>query len=189
MPSRTAPAPEDVHLCAQFHAEVNGVHRLLQGIRPHFRVVAGERAIFESRMGEEVGGRHRDDEARVFQRFFEVFDNLLALSSRGINRHEVVVVEVDAVCADLSQKVDDFDGRERLAHRMPKRIAANVAHRPQAEGEFVLGGWIEIAHVLPPGVGRRGVGRDGGLDLDRAASHQRGPASQAGCLNGRAGLC
>src|SRR5207302_1733080 len=54
-----APTPKDVELGTQFHAKVNRVDRLLQGIRAHLRIIGGKRAILESRIEKEIGRRHR----------------------------------------------------------------------------------------------------------------------------------
>ncbi len=67
-----AAAPEHVDLRAQFDAEIDRAHRLVQRIGAHLRIVAGEGAIAESRIAEEVGGRHRHDEAGVVQRLLEI---------------------------------------------------------------------------------------------------------------------
>ncbi len=67
-----AAAPEDINLRAQFGAEIHRPHRLLNRVSADFGVVAGERAVLEDRIGEEIGRRHRDDQAVVLQRLFEV---------------------------------------------------------------------------------------------------------------------
>ena len=147
-----AAAPEDVHLRPELDAEVDGVHRLLQGVGAHPRVVGGEGAVLESGVAEEVGGGHGDHDPGVGQGLLEVLDDLVALGRRGVDRHEVVVVEVDAVGPHLGQQVDDLDRREHRAHRLAEGVAAGVADRPEAERELVLRlGGEGVAHgVLAP---------------------------------------
>ena len=60
-----ASAPEHVRLGAELDAEVDRVHRLLERVRAHARVVAGERAVAEHRIAEEVRRRHRHLHAGV----------------------------------------------------------------------------------------------------------------------------
>ncbi len=62
---------------------------------------------------------------------------LVALGGRGVDRHQVVVVEVDAIGADLGQQVDDLDRRTRRAHRLAEGVAPGVADGPEAEGELI----------------------------------------------------
>ena len=112
-----ASAPEDVDLRAEFHAQVNGVHRLLQGIGAHFWIVGGESAILEDRVAEQVGGRHRDNETGISQRLAEILFDGFGFGGGGVDRDQVVVVEVDAVRADFAQQVNKFGGCFVLAHR------------------------------------------------------------------------
>ena len=56
-----AASPEDINLCTEFNAQIDGVHRFLQSIRAHFRIISGKCTILENRVCEQVGGRHRDD--------------------------------------------------------------------------------------------------------------------------------
>ena len=58
-----AAAPEDVNLRAAFRAEFHRPHRLLNRISANPRIVAGERAILEDRIGEQIRRRHRHDQA------------------------------------------------------------------------------------------------------------------------------
>ena len=133
-----AAAPEHVDLRPELDAEVDRVHRLLQRVGPHARVVGRERAVLERGVAEEVGGGHRDDDPGVGQGLLEVLHDPVVLGRRGVDRHEVVVVEVDAVGAHLGQQVDDLDRAEDRPHRLAERVAAGVADRPEAERELVL---------------------------------------------------
>ena len=141
-----AAAPEDVDLGPQLDAQVNGVHRLVQGVGAHLGVVGRERTILESRVTEQVGGRHRHDQAGVGQCLLEIGHDAVALGGRGVNGNQVVVVEVDAVRADLGQQVDDLHGREFGAHGRTERVGAGVADGPQAKGEFVFGFGEIVCH-------------------------------------------
>ena len=63
-------------------------------------------------------------------------------AGRRAGRHEVVVVEADAVRADVGEVVHRVDRVERRPRLVAERVAAAVADGPQAEGEVVVGsGW------------------------------------------------
>ena len=68
----------------------------------------------------------------------EILDDAIALGGGGVDRHEVVVVQVDAPRADLGQQRDRIDRRQRIAHDVAERIAAAIADGPQAERELVF---------------------------------------------------
>ena len=129
-----AAAPEHVNLRAELGPEVHRTHRLLDGIRPHLGVVAGERAVFEDRVAEQVGGRHRDNQAVVLERLAEVFFDLIGFGGGSVDRDQVVVVKVDAVRAGFADDVDDLLHRQLRPGWPAERIATDVADRPQAEG-------------------------------------------------------
>jgi hypothetical protein len=142
-----APAPEDVDLRPQLHAEVDRVHRLLQRVGAHARVIRRERAVLERRIAEQVGGGHRDHQARRDERLLEVVDDAIAVGGGGVDGHQVVVVEVHAVGADLREQVDDVNRRQCRADGIPERIAAAVADGPEPERELVFGpGGVEVTH-------------------------------------------
>src|SRR4029077_771429 len=61
----------------------------------------------------------------------------------------VVIVEVDAVRAEVGEVVDGVHRVEGGAHLEPERVPAPVADRPQAEGEVVLGSRDELTHRGP----------------------------------------
>ena len=142
-----APAPEDVDLGAELHAQVDGVHGLLQGIGAHLGVVAGEGAILEDRVAEQVGGRHRHDQAGLGQRLAEVLLDRFRFGGGGVDRDQVVVVEVDAVGADFAQQVDQLGRGLGLAHWRRQTGRAAIADRPQAKGEFVFGFGGVVRHT------------------------------------------
>ena len=121
-------APADVHRGAQLDAEVDGIHGPGQGVAAHRPVVGRESTFLEHRQGEEVGRRHR---------------------------HKVAVMEVHAVGAEVGQPVHRFDWVEGRTHFVPERVSAPIAHRPEAEGEAMLGpGMVRVGHtqiVAPTG--------------------------------------
>ena len=143
-----APAPHDVDLGAQLGAEVDGVERLGHRVAPHLRVVGGERAVLEHRAGVNrlvvAIGTFMPVSSRAWRKRFT-----MASRSRGrrAEGHEVVVVEVDAVGAELGQPVHRLDRVERRPHLVAERIAARVADGPQTEGEVVLGLGLELGAV------------------------------------------
>ena len=129
-----APAPEDEHFRAQFDALVDAADHLLQGVGAHLRVVRGERAILERRVGEQVGRRHRHFEPGVGQRLLEILEDVGGFGGRGVNRDQVVVVVVDAVSANFRQQMDDLDRRNRrCAPASPNgsRPVLPTVHRPK----------------------------------------------------------
>ena len=130
-----APAPEHVRARAEFHAEVDGVHRLPNGECAHLRVVCGERAVFEHRMSEQIRGRHRADDARVVHRALEVLDDRVARRCRTTEGYEVLVVEVHTVGANLAELGRGAARIERLAHWSAKWVPSGVAHGPESESE------------------------------------------------------
>ena len=72
------------------------------------------------------------------QRRLELADDAIALGRRGVDRHEIVVVQVDAPGADLAEQRHGVDGRQRRPHGIAERVAAAVADGPEAERELVL---------------------------------------------------
>ena len=58
-----AAAPEDVDAGAELGGQVDVAHRLADGRAPHAAVVGRERAVLEGRVAEQVGRRHRHDQA------------------------------------------------------------------------------------------------------------------------------
>ena len=73
------------------------------------------------------------------QRFTESLQRTSRSAAVSVGRHEVVVVQRDAVGADVGQVMDDVDRVERLAHLDAEGVATDVAYRPETEREAVLG--------------------------------------------------
>ena len=141
-----AAAPEDEGLGAEFGAEVHGGHGFLEGVGADAGIAGGGGAVFEDGVREEVAGGHGDGEVVVFEGFFEVLEDAGALGGGGVDRHEVIVVEVDAVGADFGEEFDDLDGGELAADGAAEGIAADVADGPESEGEFFVFGGGEFGH-------------------------------------------
>ena len=55
--------PKYIDFCSEFHAQVDGVHRLLESVRTHVRVVGCKCTILEHRIAEQVGGCHRHNQS------------------------------------------------------------------------------------------------------------------------------
>jgi hypothetical protein len=134
-----AATPEHVRRRAELDAEVDRRHRLADRVRAHARVVRGEGAVAEHRVAEQVRGRHRDDEPRGVQRLREVGHDPVPLVRVGVDRDEIVVVQVHAPRTDFGQQLHELHGSEHVADRVAERVEARVADRPQAEREAVLG--------------------------------------------------
>jgi hypothetical protein len=100
------------------------------------RVVARERPVLEYRIAEQIGRRHRHNQAVILQSLFKARNDVVALARRGIDRHEIIVMEIHPICPDFTEHIGDLHRRDRLAHRPTKRIATNVSHRPKPKREF-----------------------------------------------------
>ena len=110
-----AAAPEHVRRRAQLGGQVEVAEDLAEREAAHGAVVAGEPAVLEDGVGEQVGGHHRHDEAGLVQRGAEAGDQPVALGGVGAEGDEVVVVEGDAVGAQLGEAVHGLDGVQRRA--------------------------------------------------------------------------
>ena len=117
-------------------------------VAPHRGIVRGERAVLEHRVREQVRRRHRHLHAGVVERAPEPLQDRLALGRGRAGRHEVVVVEVHAVRAELGEAVHGVDRIERRARLVAERVATAVADRPEAEREVVVGRrCVLVAHA------------------------------------------
>ncbi len=142
-----ASTPHHVDAGAQLNTKVDGVKGLGYGVAANGGIVGGEGAVLEDGMGEEVGGGHRHLHPRLFQGATEALNDGPAFCGRGAGRHEVVVVEVDAVGTERGEAVHGLDRIEGRPHLGPERIAAAVAHGPETEGEAVLRRWrVRVSH-------------------------------------------
>ena len=73
------------------------------------------------------------------ERLPELPHDPVALGGRRAARHEIVVVEVHPVRAELGELVHDLHRADGRPRRLTERVASRVSHGPQAEGEVVLG--------------------------------------------------
>src|SRR5262249_42173812 len=144
------PAPEDVSPGAELDPQIDGAHRLLEREGADAGVIRGEGAVLEDRIGEEVSGGHRHLQVVIGERLLELSDNALAIPGRGVDRPQVVVVEVDAVGAELGELLHAAHRRDPLADRLSERIAAGVAEGPETEGELVALLRGEAVHRYSP---------------------------------------
>jgi len=77
------------------------------------------------------------------QRSLEVGEDLVPGGDIGSERDQVVVVEGDAPGAELAELLHGLDRIQRGAGCAAELIRAGPGHGPQAEGEFVGGGWSD----------------------------------------------
>ncbi len=132
-------APGHIGAGAQLGGQVDVAECLAQRVAADAAVVGGEGAVLEDGVGEEVGGCHRDDQAGGVQCLPEAFDGRLALDLAGAEGDQVVVVEGDAVRAEVGEAVDRLDGVQGPPGGVPEGVAALPADGPQAEAELVPG--------------------------------------------------
>ena len=165
-----AASPEHVGPGAELGPEVDGRHRLLDGVGADGRVGVRERAVAEGGVREQVRRRHRDDEPSLVERLAEAADDPVALGRRGVEGDEVVVVQVDAVGAEVGQEADGVGGVDGGPGRLAERVAPYVADGPEPEREPVGGGAVE------DGVGGHRVTRWRGavLEAEEVGDAERG---------------
>ena len=63
----------------------------------------------------------------------ELLDDAVALGGGRVDRHQIVVVQVDAPRTDFPEHGDGVGRREGIAHGVAEGIAAAVADGPQSE--------------------------------------------------------
>jgi hypothetical protein len=93
-------------------------------------------------VGEQVGGHHRHDEAGLVQGGAEAGDQPVALGGVRAEGDEVVVVEGDAVGAQLGEAVHGLDGVQRGPGGVAEGVAGLPADGPESEGELVVPGGL-----------------------------------------------
>jgi hypothetical protein len=91
---------------------------------------------------EQVGGHRRDDQAGLVERLLEVGDDAVPGRGVGAERHQVVVVETDAVRTEFGELVDGLDRVERGTGGLTERVARLPADGPETEGELVVTCWL-----------------------------------------------
>src|SRR5215470_7786158 len=78
----------------------------------------------------------------VLASLLELLDDLVAFRRRGVDRHQIVVVEVHAPGADLGQGRNDPGGSNGGAHGITERIAATISQRPQSKKRICALAWV-----------------------------------------------
>src|SRR5687767_2421279 len=96
-------------------------------------------------MEEEVRRGHRNLQVVIGKRLLEFFDDFVSQRRAGINRHEIIVVEVYAIRSQLGKLFDNAGGRNRGTNGVSKRITPSISHSPEAEGKTV--GWFGLIRI------------------------------------------
>src|SRR5690606_845462 len=141
-----APAPKDEDLAAQLSRKIDGLDGLAERVAAHFGNVAGKGAVLEDRVKKEVGRPHHKREAGLLERLFKTGDDLVSFGRRGVDGHQVVVVEVDTPSADVSEHMHDVDGINGRAHFKAKGIASAVANSPKPKRETIRRSRCVLGH-------------------------------------------
>ena len=183
-----AAAPEHVGRRAQLGRQVHVAHHLAQRVPAYLPVVAGECAVLEHRVGEQVGGDHRHHQTGLVQRGAEPLDVLVARAAVAAERDQVVVVERDTGSAQRGQSVHGLDRVDRRAGRVTERVSGLPADGPEAEGELVGGGGSQVAHVRCPSVVVGRWGLVGETDVMRRGCGAARAAGRTAVLRRRARL-
>src|SRR5215472_460001 len=134
-----ASTPEDKNLRAQFRAEIHGAQSFLQRVSADFRIVCGEGAVAKDGMEEKGNGGHGNDDTVSGTSLFKLRNDAVALGPGGIDRNQIVVVQIDAPGSHFRKQADNVDRRKGGAHKISERIAAAVADGPKSEGKLVFG--------------------------------------------------
>src|SRR6185312_12607707 len=66
-------------------------------VRLYARIAGSKCAVFENRIVEQIRRRHRHLHAVIVERLFELTHDAISLSRRSVDRHQIVVVQIDAV--------------------------------------------------------------------------------------------
>ena len=135
-----APAPEHERARPELGGQLDVPQHLPQREPAHGPVVAGEPAVLEDGVGEEVGGDHRDRHAGLGERLTQPGDLLVAGARVGEEAEQVVVVEGEPPRAELGQPVHRLDDVQRRPGGLAERVDRTPADRPQPEREVVGGG-------------------------------------------------
>ena len=131
--------PEDVVLAADLAGDVGAALGAVEGVLPIGRVVRGERAVDGPRVFPEPGGDDLDEQALAVEDLLDLGDPLERARPVEVGRDDVVVVELDAVEAQLLVRLELAGVLHLLADRRPERVGPG-ADVPGAEGEAVRGG-------------------------------------------------
>src|SRR5947209_1886148 len=133
-----APTPQNENLRAEFSAQIHRAHCLLHSVGSHSRVVSRESSVAERWAIKEIDRRHRNFQPRRFARALKLAHNPVTLLHCCINRHKIVVMQIDSHRTNLCEHSHSFDRRERRTNSVAKRIASTIAYGPESESEFML---------------------------------------------------
>ena len=86
----------------------------------------------------------------VLEGLLEAADDAIAFGGRRVDRHQIVVVEIDAPGAELAQPLDGDDGVDRRPDELAEGVATAVADGPEAEGELVRSDRSESVSLHAP---------------------------------------
>src|SRR5262249_197926 len=100
-------------------------------------VVGGERPFLEHRVAEQVRGGGSNDHAGVRQCLAELRDALIALGAAGVEVEDVVVGEVAAGGAELSELAHSAIRGHRRPHGRSEYVHSLPADRPYTKRETV----------------------------------------------------
>src|SRR5699024_9371091 len=138
--------PAHVGLRTEGDRELDVADDLADRVAPHVTAVGSEATVPEHRVAEQVGGDHRHGQTGFLQRGPEPLEDCFPLGGTTAGRDEVVVVEGDAVGAEVGEAADRFDAVQLRTDRLTEGVDPAPAHGPQAEGELVRGHGPVIAH-------------------------------------------
>ena len=93
--------PEDVVLAADLAGDVDAPLGAVEGVLAVGGVVGGEAAVDRSRIFPEPRGDDLDEEPLAVEDLLDLGDALLRAGPVEVGRHDVVVVELDGVEAEL----------------------------------------------------------------------------------------
>src|SRR5690625_37340 len=144
-----ASAPAHVHLCAELGSEVDVAHDFANREAAYGAVVRGEAAVLEHWMAEQIRRRRGDHQPRVGEALLPLGHDALTFRLVDTERDDVVVVEVDAVRADLREFVQPAYRVEVRSGRLTERVSAAVRNGPKTERELVFGCRLRCGHALP----------------------------------------
>ena len=106
--------------------------------RIFLRTIHGDVRLSRHRIVEEVDGGHRHHNSVALAGRLKLADDAIAFGTSGIDRYKVVVVQVYAPGANLSEQSDDVIRRNRRPDSFSEWIASAIAYRPQAKRKFVF---------------------------------------------------
>src|SRR5260370_41681375 len=101
-------------------------------------------------MEEKRNSGHGHEQAGLFAGLLEITNDCVALRGSGVNRDQIVVVEVHSPRACFRQHVDNFDGRNRRADEIAEWVAATVADSPKSKSELVV--WLRLKGLRVHGI-------------------------------------